>query len=234
MTTEIGKFNILDHLDKLTPAKGKNKYLCPVCDGNDFAISKNGAYHCFNGDCDPKDIREAIAPWDEVKRENPTRRVIPAPRRSKPKPKPAPIPEDKIKLARLSGEITHPERQPLVWDEATEAEKYIIYSESDEEKIPLEDIKHNCTIIRYPYSSAQWVTRIEYPHPGKPKGYWKTLRPFHRTKDGVEKIGKGNHSWDAYRFAEVLSQCTGQWALVVEGEDCVESARFLELVCFTG
>jgi len=234
MYTEIKEFSILDHLDKLTPTKGKNKYICPVCGGNDFAVGKNGAYHCFNGDCDPKDIREAIAPWGEKSdRSNPTRRVIPAPRRSKLFSKPAPIPEGEIKLARLGTPPTHPERQPLVWDEATDALKYIVRQEAEEEKIPLESLKHNCTITRYPYSSAQWVARIDYPHPEKPKGYWKTLRPFHLTKDGVEKIGKGNHSWDAYRFAEVLSHCAGQWALFVEGEGCVESARSLGLACFT-
>lgn len=235
MNTEIKEFSILDHLDKLTPTKQKGKYLCPVCDGNDFAVGKNGAYHCFNGDCDPKDIREAIAPWDEVKRDarNPTRRVIPAPRRSKLFSKPAPIPEGKIKLARLPGEVTHPEKQPLGWDEATDDLKYIVRQEAEEEKIPLESLKHNCTITRYPYSKAQWVTRIDYPHPEKPKGYWKTLRPFHRNIDGVEKIGKGDRSWDAYRLAEVLKHHAGRWALVVEGEDCVESARSLGLASFT-
>jgi putative DNA primase/helicase len=234
MYTEIKEFSILDHLDKLTPTKGKNKYICPVCGGNDFAVGKNGAYHCFNGDCDPKDIREAVSPWDEVKRDrvNPHRRVIPAPRRSKFEVKPAPIPEGKIELARLSGEVTHPERTPLVWDEATEALKYIIYQESDQEKIPLEDLKNNCTITRYQYSSAQWVTRIDYPHPEKPKGYWKTLRPFH-TKNGVDKVGKGNRSWDAYRLAEVLNYHAGRWAIAVEGEGCVEAARSLGLVAFT-
>ncbi len=229
------KFSILDHLDKLTPAKGKNRYHCPSCEGHNLTIDpKTGEYQCWNG-CECKDIREAIAPWDEVKRDarNPTRRVIPAPRRSKLFSKPAPIPEGKIKLARLPGEVTHPEKQPLVWDEATDALKYIVRQEAEEEKIPLESLKHNCTITRYPYSSAQWVARIDYPHPEKPKGYWKTLRPFHRTKDGVEKIGKGNHSWNAYRFAEVLSHCAGQWGLAVEGEGCVESARSLGVVCFT-
>ena len=59
MTTK--QYNILDRLTLLTPSKGsKTKYHCPVCDGDDLDISKNGAYSCFSGNCEPKDIRLAI------------------------------------------------------------------------------------------------------------------------------------------------------------------------------
>ncbi len=59
MTTE--KYNILDRLAVLTPSNGsRTKYHCPVCNGNDLDISKNGAYSCFSGNCTPKDIRTAI------------------------------------------------------------------------------------------------------------------------------------------------------------------------------
>ena len=55
-------FNILDYIDILNPAKEKNKYFCPVCDGHNLSVNRfSGAYQCFNG-CDNKDIREAIAP----------------------------------------------------------------------------------------------------------------------------------------------------------------------------
>jgi hypothetical protein len=59
MTKE--KYSILDHLTVLTPSKGsKTKYHCPVCNGDDLDISKKGAYNCFSGNCEPKDIRLAI------------------------------------------------------------------------------------------------------------------------------------------------------------------------------
>lgn len=30
------QFDIRFHLDKLTPAKDKNRYICPVCEGNNM------------------------------------------------------------------------------------------------------------------------------------------------------------------------------------------------------
>ncbi len=60
MTTE--PYSILEHTAVLTPSKGSNtKYHCPVCDGDDLDIDpKTGAYNCFSGGCDIKDIRNAI------------------------------------------------------------------------------------------------------------------------------------------------------------------------------
>ncbi len=56
-------FSILAHLGKLTHVKG-DKYLCPVCGGNNLSIPPNAdtvGYQCFNG-CETKAIRNAIAP----------------------------------------------------------------------------------------------------------------------------------------------------------------------------
>jgi hypothetical protein len=60
----MAKFNILDHIDKLTHHKG-DKYFCPVCGGNNLSIPENAdtvGHKCFNG-CEAKSIREAIGPW---------------------------------------------------------------------------------------------------------------------------------------------------------------------------
>jgi hypothetical protein len=54
-------YNIQEHSAVLTRSKGsKTKYHCPVCDGDDLDISKEGAYNCFSGGCELKDIRLAI------------------------------------------------------------------------------------------------------------------------------------------------------------------------------
>jgi putative DNA primase/helicase len=54
-------YDIRQHTAVLTPSKGsKTKYHCPVCDGDDLDISKEGKYNCFSGGCETKDIRAAI------------------------------------------------------------------------------------------------------------------------------------------------------------------------------
>jgi hypothetical protein len=54
-------YDIRQHTAVLTPSKGsKTKYHCPVCNGDDLDISKDGAYNCFSGNCESKDIRLAI------------------------------------------------------------------------------------------------------------------------------------------------------------------------------
>jgi DNA primase len=41
-------FNINDHLDKLTPAKERGKYICPACNGHNLSVNKMGKYNCWN------------------------------------------------------------------------------------------------------------------------------------------------------------------------------------------
>jgi phage/plasmid-associated DNA primase len=62
----LEKFDIRNFSDRLTPAKGKNRYICPICTGNNFTIDpKDGAYKCWSGECESKSIRDAIAPLPE-------------------------------------------------------------------------------------------------------------------------------------------------------------------------
>lgn len=100
-------FDIRNHIDALTPAKGKHRYECPVCGGHALTINpKNGAYKCWSNECDSKDIREAIAPR-EANNYNPSPR-----RKPKPKPKPpapAPIPTEGTELALLPYSPTPPQ-----------------------------------------------------------------------------------------------------------------------------
>jgi ribosomal protein L37AE/L43A len=57
------QFSILDHLEQLTPAKEKGKYICPVCADDNLSINhRTGAYGCMSNQCEPKLIRDAIAP----------------------------------------------------------------------------------------------------------------------------------------------------------------------------
>jgi putative DNA primase/helicase len=207
-TTERIPFDIREHLDKLTPAKGKNHYICPVCGGNNLTIEPNtGKYHCWNG-CECKDIREAISPWEQAK--GISHQLIGS-RKPKPKPKaklptPAPIPEIPIELATLPEFAIHPERR-----------------KRGEHRIEIE----------YPYSDRQWVLRVETQNPEGFKGYDKVTIPFHLNAEGKNSKGKGDEPWNPYRIEEVGTYGAGKWVLGVEGEACVEAARFLGLVAFT-
>jgi len=130
--TSLDQFDIRNHINSLTPTKTKGKYICPVCNGNDLSIDDNtGKYQCWHG-CDCAEIREAIAPWDEVKggqRRSPTK-IIPDQKKSPPKP--APLPEV-IELATLPSPVEHPQKVQ----------------------------KGNKSEIIYPYSDHQWVVRID-------------------------------------------------------------------------
>jgi hypothetical protein len=62
--SEKKPFDIRNFTDKLSHVNGE-KYICPVCGGNNLSISKkNGAYKCWNG-CQEKDIRAAVAPPED-------------------------------------------------------------------------------------------------------------------------------------------------------------------------
>ena len=67
ITSTQATFDIRNFTDRLTPASKNNRYICPVCGGNNLTINpKDGKYKCWN-ECECRDIREAVAPWDEVK-----------------------------------------------------------------------------------------------------------------------------------------------------------------------
>ena len=189
-------FNIREHIEKLTPAKGENRYICPVCAGNNLTIDpESGKYQCWSG-CKCRDIREAISPSKQGKQ----------PKTSKPKPlTPAPIPLGSHELAKLPTPIEIPQKRK----------------------------RGNRTEIEYPYSDTQWVLRVETPSQENPKGYEKATYPYHLNTDGEPLKGKGEAAWDAYRIDEVQAHAPGKWALGVEGESCVEAARFLEITSFS-
>lgn len=106
--TDKPKFDIREHIDNLTPAKGKNRYICPVCEGNNLTIDpKDGAYKCWSGNCESKDIREAVSPWDGTKS---SKRSNNHRQESKP-PVPAPVPEGSVELALLPEPVNHPEKR---------------------------------------------------------------------------------------------------------------------------
>jgi putative DNA primase/helicase len=221
--SNANSFDIRDHLDKLEPGKGKNKYTCPLCQGRNLSVApKTGAFKCWSGDCSTTDIREAIRPLAEFLAER--KGEQPAPQAKKPKAKkkessPVPIPIG-AKLLRLPAPGQSPQPQQL----AKDAPK----------RVP-----RNALQITYEYSSTQNVVRYEWPDATKPKGRDKTFSQFHIDPDGKKVWTKGDAPWPAYRIdevVEILKTIPDGEPIVIpllEGENNVELARSIRLAALT-
>ena len=143
--SNANSFDIRDHLDKLEPGKGKNKYTCPVCGGRNLSVApKTGQYKCWSGDCFSADIREAIRPLAEFlaqcKGERPARQA------RKPKAKKKEYPPTPIASGAKLLKLPAPGKSPHV-----ERPKYFP-----------QGVPHNAAQITYSYSSTQKVLRFEW------------------------------------------------------------------------
>ncbi|QLE53005.1 hypothetical protein FD724_34190 (plasmid) [Nostoc sp. C057] len=212
----FASFDIRNFQDQLEPSKAKNKFICPVCGGNDLSIvPETGKYRCFNN-CECKDIREAIKPWAEVVAERAGANYTPSLNQNaaKPKrilPKPAPIPDGELGLVMLTDIVTDiPQPKKLT-------------------SRPPKDVEGSATETIYPYSESQWIVRYQWPDANKEKGYSKTFRQWHRLSDGTPQMKKGDLPWGAYRIDEAIAAAksvNGTPALLQhEGEGCVEVGR---------
>ncbi|WP_138505378.1 primase-like DNA-binding domain-containing protein [Nostoc sp. PA-18-2419] len=212
----FSSFDIRNFQDQLEPSKTKNKFICPVCGGNDLSIvPETGKYRCFNN-CECKDIREAIKPWAEVIAERAGANYTPSLNRNVAKakrilPKSAPIPDGELGLVMLTDTVTDiPQPKKLT-------------------SRPPKNVEGSATETIYPYSESQWVVRYQWPDDNKEKGYSKTFRQWHRREDGTPEMRKGDEPWKAYRIDEALAAAksvNGTPALLQhEGEGCVEVGR---------
>ena len=221
--SNANSFDIRDHLDKLEPGKGKNKYTCPVCEGRNLSVApKTGAFKCWSGDCATADIREAIRPLAEFLAER--KGEQPAPQAKKPRAKkkellPVPIPLG-AKLLRLPAPGQSPQPEQL----AKDAPKRI---------------RRDAVQITYEYSPTQGVVRYQWPDETNPKGSDKTFSQFHIDLDGKKVWTKGDAPWPAYRIGEVvelLKTIPDSEPVIIpmlEGENNVEIARGIRLAALT-
>lgn len=229
--TKTIDFNILEHIDKLTPnPKEKNKYYCPVCDGHNLWIDPKDqsgkSWRCYNG-CTRSEVKEAIKPWAEKLKElkangNYQFHSGKRPHKKPQPPQPYPIPSDPIELASL----------PQIPIDSPQLEKSFIPDPILEE-IEKKGGDHNTAKVKsYEYSNNQVIKRYEWEDETKPKGYSKTIRPWHLNNDQL-KMGKGNQEWEPYRLKEAVANGEGKWVIGVEGENGVEDARSLKLPAVT-
>ena len=221
-TGESFAFDIRQYLDKLAPGKGKNKYVCPVCEGRNLSIApKTGKYKCWSGDCASADIREAIRPLAEFLAERKGER--PARQARKPKAKKKEYPPTPIAIGAKLLRLPAPGNPPR-----PERPKYFP-----------QGVPHNAELITYSYSPTQKVLRFEWLDPTHPKRRDKTYRQVHINPNGKEVWSKGDARWPAYLINEIVellkSIPDGEPViiLIVEGEPNVELARLHGIAALT-
>ncbi|MFM6252785.1 MAG: DUF5906 domain-containing protein, partial [Dolichospermum sp.] len=205
-------------LDTLTPAKEKNKYICPKCGGHNLSIEpETGKYQCFNG-CTNREVREAIKPWDQVLEERNQGNYNGSP---KPKAKPTP----KAKAAPMPDTVdigTIPKAKPpeVVKGDFTPAQLIKLAPGNTKEILELETqgLIKGVTVTTYQYTQNTKVIRVDIAGRKKlpPKPYYL------KSENWV--CGKGDQSWTPYRLDEIQKYGSGKWLLMVEGEQCTDAA----------
>ena len=211
----IAQFTILNHLEKLTILEtGTTEYTCecPVCGGDRLTINKeSGANQCWHG-CECKDIREAIAPWNQVQQSQ----AVPREKRLRP-----------LRLERLDSQLQPPFTLAMLPGLATDSPKPQLRLDREGKEVQ---------VTQYVYSPAQWVERTEWKDESHPKGHQKRFTPWHKGNEGQSLAQKGERPWPAYRLEEALQAAEASQAnavMMVEGEKAVETYRQLGLACIT-
>ncbi len=210
--TKTRKFDLRQHVDKLTKTNRKDRYVCPICEGTTLTISsKNGAYNCWSG-CDTSEIREAIAPWQNWENCPPRKKI----EKKRIVPEPQPLPNGKIKLARIK-DYTPPQTKQDPWLPDRFRERW---------NIPKQGVKETI----YIYSQNQWVSRYDYIKDGKPQ---KECIPKHRLGMDEIKWGKGDRPWRCYGYEQIASVPRDRWILGCEGEKTAETLRGVGLAAIS-
>ena len=245
ITSTQATFDIRNFTDRLTRASEKNRYICPVCGGNNLTINpKDGKYKCWN-ECECRDIREAISPWAEVTGERSGDSVsaflgsearasalLPSAdaRASIPKQKPILKSKQKpvfkevgeLKLARTQDTTDTPIPQKPQFVPNRVIEKFKNDGATPEELKLI-------TVTVYRYSDRQAIHRFECPCAAHEKGHSKSFSQSHVTEEGKTKWTKGDEPWQAYRLDEAIAALENALSTPVlleqEGERCVETVR---------
>src|SRR5579883_1208636 len=214
------RFDIRNFSDRLVPAKEKNKYICPVCQGHNLGIEPNtGKYKCFN-DCESAAIREALSPWGD--RGNRPNKVFAT--QEQPKTlKQCPIPDGKFVIARLESQ---PNDVPKPIKPTYVPPRVLETLGKKASLVELEQISQT----RYEYGDGKVAHRFECPAQASPKKKEKTFCVSHTDAENQQHWSKGPQPWKAYRQDEAVAamkKITDGIAVLLhqEGEKCVEAGR---------
>ena len=222
--------DIRDYVHVLEKASGKDKYICPICNGNDLSLGANG-FTCYTGNCEPSEIYKVVkrlaGHWLEHSRSDrsfkPQTKAQRKPNKtslSKPNFKPAPIEEYSTQLAQLpSIPLDIPLANEPNWIPPWLREKLTKLGTLDTLKV-----------VTYRYSKNTWLDRYEWDDKSQEKGTNKTFFWGYRNPETGEIKGEKLEKVNPYRFNEVLKYAEGKCFLAVEGEKCIEACRSISLV----
>ncbi|MUH00371.1 hypothetical protein F7734_52125 [Scytonema sp. UIC 10036] len=217
---QIETFDIRNFIDRLQPTKEKNRYICPVCGGNNLTISADpnkvpAPYQCWNK-CDCSDIREAIAPWEEKvgRTGDRPKKATPKPKEKIPNPLPIPFNAKLVLLPQPATDTPQPQKPGYI-----------------PRPVEAKAGKNIGTIMEtvYQYSETQSVLRFDWEDKTKDKGRNKSFVQTHVDDNGRVIRTKGDAPWYGYKQNEVTDaaeETIGTPAILwVEGEKNVEIAR---------
>jgi putative DNA primase/helicase len=218
----IEAFDLRNFIDRLEPTKEKNRYICPVCGGNNLTISDDPSkvpppYQCWNN-CDCADIREAVAPWEEKTGRRtgarPKKKATPQPKEKIPAPLPIPFNTKLVLLSQRATDAPQPQKPSYI-------PKPVKAKASENVVTAMETV--------YKYSETQSVVRFDWEDKEKDKGRDKTFVQTHIDSNGRIIWRKGDAPWYGYKQDEATDaaeETLGTPAILwVEGEKNVEIAR---------
>ena len=158
-------------------SKGKDKYHCPICDGNDFSVNKDGYFTCYNNHCDRTEIFIEAKKLAGEYRENPNTSSQNHRLQIKPKNKQAKTSKPKLKHQPVLIDRKHLTlaQFPSIPTDIPIAQKPNWIPQWIEKKLSELNTLDTLEIITYSYSKNTWLDRYQWQDESKEKGRNKSF-----------------------------------------------------------
>ena len=222
--------DLRDYIDVLEKAPDKDKYICPLCNGNDLSIGKNG-FTCYSGNCNPQEIYKSVkqlaGKWVEHSNSSNSYKLP-----IKPQINQAQTSKPKLKLKSVSFQpdnLTLAQFPSLPTDIPQPFKPNWIPKQLKEELTKLGTLD-TLKMITYPYSKSTWLDRYQWVDKSKAKGRSKRFLWGSKNPETGEIKRKKLEEVNPYRFDEVLDYASGKCFLAVEGEKSIEACRSIGLI----
>ena len=222
--------DIRNYIDVLKKTQGLDKYICPVCSGNDLSIGQNG-FTCYTGNCDSKEIYKTVkklaGKWIEHSSNNNSYQLQIKPQTEQDKTflleqkhQLVPINKDSFLLAQL----------PSIPIDIPVAAKPDWIPQELKKKLNQLGTLDTVEMITYQYSENTWLDRYQWRDKSQEKNTDKSFLWGYRNPETGEIKRQKVESVNPYRLNEVLDYASGKCFLAVEGEKSIEACRSIGLV----